>query len=126
MAEAVQGHCTNGFWDSGTIPPDFRARHDLFESLINDSIATFTASYQLGEQTRDPILLFINMMWHTIALLLWQTGPHISSMVIDGFGTSQVTQKMENSRLELLRLMRYLAESTVWKVRLKLPSLLFQ
>lgn len=101
------------FWD----------RHAWLDSLVADSMGAFAAHHPPAAQERDPMLLFLAMVWRATVLYLWQTAesfpipgpdPDVNGLV--GIETSS-TQMADRAAQEVLRLMGKMSELNSWKVR---------
>lgn len=100
------------FWD----------RHAWLDSLVADSMSAFAAHHPPAAQERDPMLLFLAMVWRATLLYLWHTAesfptaapdPDVNGVV--GIEASS-SQMVERAAQEVLRLMGKMSELNSWKV----------
>lgn len=100
------------FWD----------RHAWLDSLVADSMSAFAAHHPPAAQERDPMLLFLAMVWRATLLYLWHTAESFPTAAPDqdvsgvvGIETSS-TQMVDRAAQEVLRLMGKMSELNSWKV----------
>lgn len=110
----------------------FWERHAWLESLVAESMGAFAAHHPPAAQERDPMLLFLAMVWRATVLYLWHTAEGVPAPVTDtdvnGFVgiESSSAQMADRAAQEVLRLMGKMSELNSWKVRRVLisPSLI--
>lgn len=108
----------------------FWERHAWLESLVAESMGAFAAHHPPAAQERDPMLLFLAMVWRATVLYLWHTAESVPAPVpdsdVNGFVgiESSSAQMADRAAQEVLRLMGKMSELNSWKVRrvLTLPS----
>ncbi|KAG6359550.1 hypothetical protein INS49_013071 [Diaporthe citri] len=104
-------HDMFAFWD----------RHAWLDSLAADSMGAFAVHHPPAAQEREPMLLFLAMVWRAIVLYLWHTA--------DGYPTpapnldmshvvsiESPAQMADRAAQEVLRLMGKMSELNSWKV----------
>lgn len=106
-------HGMFAFWD----------RHAWLDSLIADSMGAFDTQHPPAAQERDPMLLFLAMVWRATVLYMWHTaesmpGPPADPDVNGVVGMESSSAQMADSAAqEVLRLMGKMSELNSWKVR---------
>ncbi|KAI1080447.1 hypothetical protein F5B20DRAFT_589247 [Whalleya microplaca] len=101
-------HTYDDFWD----------RHARLDSLVTHSMGGFTRHYPPAAQERDPMLLFLAIMWRATVLYLWHTAESIPAPVQgrNRAVSAESSQQVEKAAREMLRLMSKLSELNSWKV----------
>lgn len=99
------------FWD----------RHTWLDSLVADSMSAFAAHHPPAAQEREPMLLFLAMVWRTIVLYLWHTAEGVPDLAPDldvnhVVGIESPAQMTDRAAQEVLRLMGKMSELNSWKV----------
>lgn len=106
----------------------FWERHTWLESLVAESMGAFAAHHPPAAQERDPMLLFLAMVWRATMLYLWHTAEGVTAPVpdsdVNGFVgiESSSAQMADRAAQEVLRLMGKMSELNSWKVRRVLMS----
>lgn len=103
-------HDVFAFWD----------RHAWLDALVADSMGAFAAHHPPAAQERDPMLLFLAMVWRAILLYLWHTAEGIPAPDPDvsrAVGIEASAQMADRAAQEVLRLMGKMSELNSWKVR---------
>lgn len=106
----------------------FWERHAWLESLVAESMGAFAAHHPPAAQERDPMLLFLAMVWRATMLYLWHTAEGVPAPVpdsdVNGFVgiESSSAQMADRAAQEVLRLMGKMSELNSWKVRRILMS----
>lgn len=102
-------HSMFAFWD----------RHAWLDSLVADSMGAFAAHHPPAAQERDPMLLFLAMVWRATVLYLWHTAESIPASDSDmnhAIGIESSAQMADRAAQEVLRLMGKMSELNSWKV----------
>lgn len=102
-------HSMFAFWD----------RHAWLDSLVADSMGAFAAHHPPAAQERDPMLLFLAIVWRATVLYLWHTAESIpvsDSDMNHAIGIESSAQMADRAAQEVLRLMGKMSELNSWKV----------
>lgn len=100
------------FWD----------RHAWLDSLVADRMGAFAVHHPPAAQEREPMLLFLAMVWRAIVLYLWHTAEGVPAPS-PGLDMNHVVsieppaQMADRAAQEVLRLMGKMSELNSWKVR---------
>ncbi|TGJ84468.1 hypothetical protein E0Z10_g4326 [Xylaria hypoxylon] len=97
--------------------------HDSWDSLSSmDSLVThgmrvFAMYHPPTAQERDPMLLFLAMVWRAIVIYLWHTAESIPTPALnrDHAMKAKLSQQAEVAAREMLRLMSKLSGWSSWK-----------
>lgn len=100
------------FWD----------RHAWLDSLVADRMGAFAAHHPPAAQEREPMLLFLAMVWRAIVLYLCHTAEGVPTPSPDLDMNRVVSieppaQMADRAAQEVLRLMGKMSELNSWKVR---------
>lgn len=99
---------------------DFWDRHAWLEALVAHGIGAFALLHPPATQERDPMLLFLAMVWQTIVLYLWHTAESFPAPARDRDPavSAVASQRVDKAAHEMLHLMSRLSELNSWKARL--------
>ncbi|KAI1374272.1 hypothetical protein F4677DRAFT_426638 [Hypoxylon crocopeplum] len=97
---------------------DFWDRHAWLEALVARRMAAFAMHHPSAAQERDPMLLFLAVVWRATVLYLWCTAegmptPTNRAAAVAG---ADASLQVERAAREVLRLMGKLSELNSWKV----------
>lgn len=103
---------------------DFWGRHAWLESLVARGMGIFDMQHPPATQERDPMLLFLAMVWRAVVLYLWHTAESCPAPDEDGRSAAgaESGKQVEKTAQEMLRLTSKLSELNSWKVRLLILS----
>ncbi|KAI0194225.1 hypothetical protein F4808DRAFT_464530 [Astrocystis sublimbata] len=102
---------------------------DSLYSLFSNRMRAFNLCHPALAQERDPMLLFLAMLWHAVGIYLCHSADSTPTAAthVTHTAKAKLSQLVDNSAHEMLGLMNKLAEWSSWKVHplMNIPLSLF-
>ncbi|KAI0405425.1 hypothetical protein F4802DRAFT_563107 [Xylaria palmicola] len=88
------------------------------DSLVTQGMRVFTIYHPPTAQERDPMLLFLAMVWRATIIYLWHTAEKLPTPAINKNHAmkARLSQQAESAALEILRLIGKLSGWSSWKI----------